>query len=94
MGTLSGMAAGVTVDKSARDVLADVLSVFGGNTGLQWQQLAERLERHFPDRYADVTADAISAQLRDLKVPSRDVKFVGRVLKGCYREDVQKVSGQ
>jgi hypothetical protein len=93
-GTLDGMAAGVTVDKPVRDVLADVLSVFGGNTGLQWQQLAERLERHFPDRYADVTADAISAQLRDLKVPSRDVKFVGRNLKGCYREDVEAVAAQ
>lgn len=93
-GTLGGMAAGVVVDKPVRDVLADVLSVFGGNTGLQWPQLAERLERHFPDRYADITADAISAQLRDLTVPSRDVKFLGRVLKGCYREDVEKVAGQ
>jgi hypothetical protein len=93
-GTLSGMAAGVTVEKPVRDVLADVLSVFGGNTGLQWQQLAERLERHFPDRYADVTADAISAQLRDLKVPVRQVKFLGRNLNGCRKDDIEALAGQ
>lgn len=91
-GTLSGMAAGVTAGKPARDVLGDVLAVFGGNTGLQWQQLAERLERHFPDRYQGLTADAVSAQLRDLKVPSVDVKFLGRALKGCRKADVERVS--
>jgi DNA segregation ATPase FtsK/SpoIIIE, S-DNA-T family len=93
-GTLSGMAAGVEMETPDRDVLADVLSVFGGNTGLQWPQLAERLERHFPDRWKGVTAESISAELRDLKVASRDVKFLGRNLKGCYREDVQRAAGQ
>jgi DNA segregation ATPase FtsK/SpoIIIE, S-DNA-T family len=42
-GTLSGMAAGLDVPKDDRDVLADVLQVFGSDSGLHWPVLAERL---------------------------------------------------
>ena len=89
-GTLSGMAAGDSLDDEARDVLADVFSVFAtGEPGLHWPVVAERLARRFPDRWADASADAISAQCRDLRVPSVDVKVRGEVLKGCRRRDVE-----
>jgi DNA segregation ATPase FtsK/SpoIIIE, S-DNA-T family len=51
-GTLSGMAAGLGPDSQARDVLADVLGVFGAEPGLHWPVIAERLARRFPDRWA------------------------------------------
>jgi S-DNA-T family DNA segregation ATPase FtsK/SpoIIIE len=91
-GTLSGMAAG-EAGNEVRDVLADVLACFAaGEPGLWWPVLAERLARRFPDRWADATADAISAQCRDLKVPSVDVKTSGTVRKGCRRADVQRAA--
>jgi DNA segregation ATPase FtsK/SpoIIIE, S-DNA-T family len=49
---------------TARDVLADVLAVFGEDDRLQWGELAERLHDRYPERWHDVTGDAISAQLR------------------------------
>jgi hypothetical protein len=88
-GTLTGMAAGQT-GQDTRDVLADVLACFApGEPGLHWPVLAERLARRFPARWADATAEAVSAQCRDLKVPSVDVKISGAVRKGCRRADVQ-----
>ena len=82
-GTLSGMAAGLEVDRPpARDVLADVLAVFGGDAGLHWPVLAERLAARIPDRWADATAEAISAQCRGRGVPSVDVKTFGQVAQG------------
>jgi len=87
-GTLSGMALGES-EAPQRDVLADVLEVLGADPGLQWQILAERLAARFPDRWADASADALSAQLRSLGVPSVDVKMAGRALKGCRRADVE-----
>jgi hypothetical protein len=93
-GTLSGYAAGIEVNRPARDVLADVLACFNGQAGLQWPQLAERLERRWPDRWQGVTADSISADCRALGVPSVDVKFMGRALKGCRKTDVEMAAGQ
>ena len=93
-GTLSGMAAGLEVATEDRDVLADVLQVFGGDTGLQWQVLAERLNTAIPDRWTDTTGEAVSAECRARGVPSVDVKMFGRALKGCRRADVLKAAGQ
>jgi S-DNA-T family DNA segregation ATPase FtsK/SpoIIIE len=92
-GTLSGMAAG---DDGApqRDVLADVLAVLGTDAGVHWAVLAERLAKRFPDRWADATGDAISAQLRSLGVASVVVKTAGQSLRGCRREDVQRAAGR
>jgi DNA segregation ATPase FtsK/SpoIIIE, S-DNA-T family len=90
-GTLSGRALGEG-EVPQRDVLADVLTVIVG-TGIQWPVLAERLAKRFPDRWADASADALSAQLRSLGVPSVDVKVAGRVLKGCRRADVEAAAG-
>jgi hypothetical protein len=91
-GTLSGMALGES-EAPQRDVLADVLEVLGTDPGLQWPVLAERLAKRFPDRWADASGDALSAQLRALGVPSVDVKMAGRALKGCRRADVQSAAG-
>jgi len=88
-GTLSGMAAGDAPQAEVRDVLGDVLAVFGADPGLHWGVLAERLAARFPDRWNDATADAMSAQCRDLGVPSVGVKMAGRNLQGCRRADVE-----
>jgi len=91
-GTLSGMAAGTETDRDERDVLADALEVFGGDSQLHWGVLAERLAKQFPDRWGGATADAVSQQCRDLGVRSADVRYPpgrsGAVRKGCYRRDV------
>jgi len=88
-GTLTGMAAGLDDGQAARDVLADLLAVFAGESGLHWPVIAERLARRFPDRWADATAEAVSAECRAAGVPSVDVKADGRVLKGCRRADAE-----
>lgn len=88
-GTLSGMAAGEDVSREARDVLADVLAVFAGEPGLHWAEVAGRLAARFPDRWADATAEALSAQVRALGVPSVGVKVAGVNRQGCRLADVQ-----
>ena len=47
-GTLSGMAAGIEDEQDERDVLADVLQVFGSDVKLQWEVLAARLAAEIP----------------------------------------------
>ena len=89
-GTLSGAALGEDDSEPQRDVLADVLDVFAGDSGLQWPALAERLEDRFPERWAGTTAEVVSAELRARGVRSVDVKTDGRVLKGCRLADVEK----
>jgi S-DNA-T family DNA segregation ATPase FtsK/SpoIIIE len=93
-GTLSGMAAGMESERDGRDVLADVMSVFGTDSGLQWQSLAARLDAHIPGRWADTAPEAISAECRARGVPSVDVKQLGRALKGCRRADVERAAGK
>jgi hypothetical protein len=91
-GTLSGMAAGLEVDSPSQDVLSDVLSVFGTDAGLHWGVLAERLATRYPDRWADTSSDAVSAQLRSLAVPSVQVKMAGQNRQGCRRADVESAT--
>ncbi len=92
-GTLSGMAAGEDVARQARDVLADVRSVFyAGEAWVSWRQLAARLAEQIPEHYADLTAEAISAQARALKVESkdgRDKSDGNRVVKGAHLASVE-----
>ena len=92
-GTLSGMAAGIMPERDERDVLADVLQVFGADPGLQWQVLAARLDAQVPGRWKDTDGEAVSAEVRKLGVPSVDVKQFGRALKGCRRADVEAAHG-
>ncbi|MDR7324157.1 MULTISPECIES: cell division protein FtsK [Catenuloplanes] len=87
-GTLTGDAAGESIAREVRDVLADVRSVFlPGENGLHWPTIAGRMAERMPEHYADITADAISAQLRE-HVPSVNVKIRGEVLKGARVTDL------
>ena len=93
-GTLSGVALGEDDAGPRRDVLADVLEAFGGDNGLQWPALAERLAGRFPDRWAEATGDGVSAELRARGVPSINVKADGQVARGCRRSDVENAASQ
>jgi DNA segregation ATPase FtsK/SpoIIIE, S-DNA-T family len=93
-GTLSGVALGQDDSTPQRDVLADVLEVFGGEPGLQWPELAARLEARFPERWQDTSADAVSAECRARGVRSVLVKAEGRSARGCRAADVEKAVGQ
>jgi len=71
-GTLSGQAAGEDLTRDTRDVLTDVAGTFTADeTFLSWQTLAARLAERIPEHYANTNADAVSAELRKLKVPSK-----------------------
>ncbi len=91
-GTLTGHAAEQD-EGTVRDVLADVLAVFGSDAGLQWADVAARLASRFPARWEGVTADAISAECRARGVPSVNVKAGGGQARGCRRADVEAVAG-
>jgi hypothetical protein len=87
LGTLTGHAAGEDMEREVRDVLADARSVVDpGDKGLHWEELAARLAERMPEHYADVTAEAISAQLRALRVQSVNINRGGAVRKGCKTE--------
>jgi DNA segregation ATPase FtsK/SpoIIIE, S-DNA-T family len=88
LGTLTGEAAGEEIERQVRDVLADVRTAFGADTRLPWQILAARMAESMSEHYADLTAEAISAQLRGLGVPSVNLKWDGQVLKGARATDV------
>jgi S-DNA-T family DNA segregation ATPase FtsK/SpoIIIE len=90
LGTLTGMAAGEEMRRATRDVLSDVRAVMDAETGLQWPTIAARLAERMPEHYADITADAISAQCRALGVPSVGIKRDGQVLKGAKADAVDK----
>lgn len=90
--TLSGDALGVQVDEPESDIVADLLDVMGGDSGLWWETAAERLEARFPMRHGDVTAEAVSAAARGRGVPSTDVRWPpgrsGTNRKGCRKADL------
>ncbi|MEV6306091.1 cell division protein FtsK [Actinoplanes sp. NPDC051861] len=93
-GTLTGDAAGEKVARELRDSLADVRSVFlPGENGLHWAVIAERLADRLPEHYADATADAVSALLRE-HVPSVSVKVKGVVNRGCRVADIDTAIGR
>jgi S-DNA-T family DNA segregation ATPase FtsK/SpoIIIE len=91
-GTVTGHAAGAE-GEGPRDVLADVLAVFGSDAGLQWADAAQRLASRFPARWDGASGDAVAAECRALSVPSVNVKAAGVVRKGCRKSDVQAVAG-
>jgi len=72
---LTGEAAGEDMARQARDVLADVRSVFyAGEARISWPELAARLAEQMPGHYAEITAEAISAQVRAFGVTAKSVK--------------------
>lgn len=89
LGTLTGAAAGEQIERETRDVLADILTVLGADTAAHWEAIAGRLAEQMPEQYDGTTPDAISAQARALKVPSRDVKRDGVNRKGCRADDIR-----
>jgi S-DNA-T family DNA segregation ATPase FtsK/SpoIIIE len=86
-GTLSGAALG-DEEQQPRDVLGDLAAVLGAATGLQWAEAAARLASRFPDRWADASAEAVSAEARALGVPSVNVRSGGQTAKGCRASDI------
>ncbi|MGH3342281.1 MAG: hypothetical protein ACRDPK_05215 [Carbonactinosporaceae bacterium] len=94
MNTLTGMAAGEDMTRDTRDVLADVRAVMDAETGLQWPSIAARLAERIPGHYADITPEAISAQLRSLGVPSVDIKRDGQVLKGAKTAAIEAATNR
>jgi S-DNA-T family DNA segregation ATPase FtsK/SpoIIIE len=93
-GVLSGYALDEQETTQARDVLADVLAVFGDAPGLHWDEIADRLAGRWPDRWADVTGEAMSAQCRKLGVPSVPVSRDGKKDRGCRRVAVERESAR
>jgi S-DNA-T family DNA segregation ATPase FtsK/SpoIIIE len=92
LGTLTGEAAGEEFSREFRDVLRDVRDVFyAGEAWVSWPQIAARLAEQMPEYYADMTAEAASAQVRALRVPSvdgRDKADGNRVVKGAKAKDI------
>jgi len=90
--TLSGDALGVEVDEPESDIVADLLKVMGGDSGLWWETAAERLAAEFPMRHADATGESVSAAARARGVPSTDVRWpagrAGTNRKGCRKADL------
>lgn len=93
-GRLTGYALGELDQAEARDVLADVLTVFGDAPGLHWDELADRLAARWPARWADVTGEAVSAQLRGRGVPSVMVSVGGSKARGCRKVAVERESSR
>jgi N-acetylglutamate synthase-like GNAT family acetyltransferase len=90
LGTLSGEAAGEAVIREIRDVLMDARAMLApGETGIHWTALAERMADRLAEHYADLTAEAISSQLRAMRVPSVNIKRDGQTLKGCKTADLE-----
>jgi S-DNA-T family DNA segregation ATPase FtsK/SpoIIIE len=90
-GVLTGYAAGLEDEATPRDVLADLLAVFGADAGMHWAVAADRLAERFPDRWADATAEGVSSACRAVGVKSVDTRMEGReALKGCRRVAVEK----
>jgi hypothetical protein len=93
-GTLTGDAAGEKVARELRDSLADVRGVFlPGEPGLHWAVIAARLAEQLSEHYADATAEAVSALLRE-HVPSVVVKVKGEGARGCRVADIDDAIGR
>ncbi len=90
-GTLTGDAAGEEMARQVRDVLRDVRAVFyAGEAWVSWQQIAARLAEQMPEHYADITQEAISAQVRALGVTNANGRQDGQVLRGARRVEVDQ----
>jgi hypothetical protein len=65
-GVLSGYALGLDDGDQPRDLLADVLSLYGPQEKfLYWETIATRLAERYRAAYAGITEEAASSQVRD-----------------------------
>jgi hypothetical protein len=90
--TLSGDALGIEADEPESDIVADLLEVFGADSGLWWEVAAERLIGRYPMRYADATGDSVRASCVARGVVSVDVRMPptrdGEKHRGCRKADL------
>lgn len=83
-----GTVAGVDLP-AARDILDDLRAVWvAGERGQHWDTLAGRLADRFPDTYASITPEALSALVRAKGIESRNVKASGVTRRGVYLADI------
>jgi DNA segregation ATPase FtsK/SpoIIIE, S-DNA-T family len=92
-GTLTGYCVGQDASEPARDTLADALAVLADESGIHWPVLAARLAERWPDRYAGVTGDALSSELRFAGVPSVTVSVGGVKARGARKSDIEAAAG-
>ena len=76
-------------DAPERDVLADVLAVMGGDPGLHWEALADRLAARWPERWGGAAKDAVSMQVQAAGVPSVTVSTGGVKARGCRKDAIE-----
>lgn len=89
-GVLSGYALSEDAMTPARNFLADVLQVFGGDDKLWSPTIADRLAGQLPGAYEGITAEAVASQLRSAGVTVKDVRQAGGPnRKGCERAAVE-----
>jgi S-DNA-T family DNA segregation ATPase FtsK/SpoIIIE len=89
-GTLTGHAAGEDMTREARDLLADVDSVFyAGEAWISWEKLAARLREQLPEQYADVTKESVSSQVRALGAEAKKGRDETGTPWGVPREHVR-----
>ncbi len=91
LGLLTGDAAGEEIARQVRDVLADALTVFApGEKWLSWQALADRMAGSMPEHYADLSKEAISAQVRSLGATEKKGRDGKASLWGVPRGEVEE----
>ncbi len=92
-GTLTGYAIAEDDATPARSFAADVLAVFGEADKLYTATIASRLAGQLPGVYADITAAAVTSQLRALGVTVKNVREPGQApAQGCERTAVEQVT--
>jgi DNA segregation ATPase FtsK/SpoIIIE, S-DNA-T family len=74
-----------------RNVLVDLRGIWvAGERGQHWETLATRLADRYPEAYATITAEALSALVRARGIESRNVKAGGATRRGVYLADLEK----
>jgi S-DNA-T family DNA segregation ATPase FtsK/SpoIIIE len=88
-GRLTGYAIGIDEDAEVRSFAADVLAIFGDDSKLWCETIADRLRSAFPAIYADTTKEAVASQLRNLSIDVHSVRETGKGPRsGCDRAAV------
>ena len=89
-GTLTGAAVNQEIAAEANNIVADLLAVLGADSGLWWEHAAERLAHTYPDRYSDITGEAVRSTCAKHGVASVDIRWPagreGTNRKGCRRD--------